>query len=317
MIVLRRVSGFVVLAALAVSGAAFAQYPDRPIKLIVPYQPGGGVDTVARVIAPRLSEAFKQPVVIENRAGAGGVVGMLAMTRSNPDGYTFAMSAMGMAIVPWTTRSMPFDPTRALAPVAQVVSMPMVIAVGRNLAARNIAELVEHARNNPGRLNVATSGQGSVELFRLSTDTKVTSIRFSGMGPAAASVLRGDTDFIISDTPSVKGYVKGGGLRILAVVSANRLPELPHVPTARESGWPDYVMENWFGAFLPAGTPANIVRALNTGINRAAMQPAVVQALKPFDATPVNNTPEEFAAFYHRQLELWRDVFKRSGFVPE
>lgn len=315
MIVCRRASRFILAATLA-WGTAHAEYPDRPIRLIVPYQPGGGVDSVARIIAPRLSEAFKQPVVIENRAGAGGVVGMLAMSRSAPDGYTFAMSANGITIVPWTTRSMPFDPVRALAPVGQLVSVPMVIAVGRKVAARSIEELIEHARNNPGRLNVAVSGVGSTEYLGLVANVRITPIRYGGMAPAAASVLRGETDFIVSDTPTVKGHVKSGGMRILAVAAARRLPEMPDIPTARESGL-DYVVENWFGAFLPAGTPANIVRLLNAELNRAVMLPAVVQVLKPFDATPVNKTPEEFTAFFHGQLDLWRDVIQRSGFVPE
>ncbi len=296
------------------SWPARAEYPDKPIRIIVPYQAGGGCDIVARLLGPKLTEALKQPIIVENKPGAGGMIGVEAVSKASPDGYTMLLDAPGVAMNPSLYRKVLYDPAR-LQPVSQLISLPFVIVVNPKVPVNSPKELIEYAKGRPGQMNVAAAGpstQLAGEMFRLLANVQFTFIPYKGSSPASSSVVSGDTDAMFSDVPSVAQHVGSGRLRAIAVTGAKRSPMMPGVPFAAEAGMPEYVVESWYGTFVPAGTSPEIISRLNAALNRAVMLPDVSPRLAALGAEPVAKSVEDFSRFYMNELARWKDVVARA-----
>lgn len=304
------------LASLAViSLPALAKYPDRTVKIIVPYAPGGATDLVARLVAQKLGNELKQTFVVENRPGAGGVIGESAVARSAPDGYTLLIDATGVVLNPSLYRRPAYNP-KDLQPVAQLMTSPFVIVVNPNVPISSVSEVAAFSHKNASKFNVATAGNSTLlaaQLFRLMTDADFTFIPYNGAAPASMSVISDQTQIMFSDLTSFGQYIATGRLRALAVAGEKRLPQMPDVPTTREAGMPHYLVSSWFGAFVPAGTPAEVVQRLNTAINRVVQQPDVVSRLARLGAQPVSLTVDAFDKFYHAELARWKDVIVKAN----
>jgi tripartite-type tricarboxylate transporter receptor subunit TctC len=304
----------VVLAAATTPLRAIAEYPDRPVKILVPYQAGGVTDFVARLVAQKLAEEFKQPVIVENRPGAGGMIAVTAVARAAPDGYTILVDAPGVVLNPSLYRKISYDP-KDLQPVAQLMTSPFVIVANPNVPIRSVTEIAEYARKNASKFNVATAGNSTLlagEMFRLIANVEFTFVPYNGAAPASMSVVSGDTQLMFSDLTSFGQHITSGQLRAIAVAGERRSPMLPDVPTTREAGMPEYVVTSWFGAFVPAATPPDIVRRLNAAINRVVMLPDVVARLAALGAEPVTLSVEAFSQFYRDELVRWKDVVSRA-----
>ena len=318
----RRSLGGAFLAATA-AGRARAQgaaWPDRPVRIVTPFAAGGGTDIVARLLAPRLSETLRQPVIVENRAGANGVIGLRHVAAAAPDGTTLLLDAPGIAMNFSLLREPMYDPLRDFEPIAQILSVPFVIVVPPNLPARTLAEFVALAKARPGALNVAAGGPSTLlaaQLFRLQTGIELTFVPYRGSAPAAAATMSGEVQVMFSDFPSVAGQLAGGTLRALAVSTAARSPLLPDVPTAREAGAPDYVVDIWYGLYAPRGTPLPVVERLHAEVGRIVQLPEVRERFSTLGATPVVIPREAFRAHLEAEVARWRDVVARGGIRPE
>jgi tripartite-type tricarboxylate transporter receptor subunit TctC len=303
-----------VIAAATMSLPAIAEYPERPVKIVVPYQAGGATDILARLLAQKLSEEFKRSFIVENKTGAAGMIGVTAVATAPADGYTILVDAPGVVLNPSLYRKISYDP-KDLQPVAKLIEVPFVIITNPNVPIRNVTDLADYARKNAGKFNVASAGNSTQlagEVFRLMANVEFTFVPYKGAAPAGLSVVSGETEVMFSDLTSVAQLIKGGRLRAIAVAGERRSPMLPEVPTARETGMPDYVVSQWFGALVPAATPPDIVRQLNTAINRVIMQPDFVAALANLGAEPVASSVEGFTKFYRDELVRWKDVVARA-----
>lgn len=304
----------IVLLAASALPPARAQYPERPIKLIVPYQAGGGTDIVARLLGPKLTETLKQPIIVENKPGAGGMIAVESVAKASPDGYTMLIDAPGVAMNPSLYRKVLYDPT-GLQPVAQLISLPFVIVVNPKVPVKTIKELIDFAKSRPGQTNVAAAGpstQLAAEMFRLLANIDFTFIPYKGSAPASSSVVSGDTHAMFSDLPSVAQHVASGRLRAIAVSTGKRSPMMPEVPTAAEAGMPEYVVASWYGTFVPGGTSPEIVSKLNAAFNRAVMLPDVSPRLANLGAEPVAQSVEAFSRFFLDELARWKDVVTKA-----
>ncbi len=304
----------IVLAALIAPLSAFAQYPDRPVKIVVPYQAGGATDLIARLVAQKLAEELKQSFIVENRPGAGGMIGVTAVARAAPDGYTILVDAPGIVLNPSLYRNVSYDP-KDLQPVAQLMTSPFVIVANPSVPIRSVNEIADYARKNASKFNVATAGNSTLlagQMFRLLTNAEFTFVPYNGAAPASMSVVSGDTQLMFSDMTSFGQNISSGRLRAIAVAGEKRLALLPDVPTTREAGMPDYVVTSWFGAFVPTGTPPDIVRRLNAAINRAVTMPDVITRLAALGAQPATLSVDEFSQFYSAELVRWKDVVSRA-----
>jgi tripartite-type tricarboxylate transporter receptor subunit TctC len=307
-------------AAAAGIAAAHAQtYPVRPIKLVVGFAPGGAADTVARAYGDHLSRALGQPIVIENRAGAGSSIAAELVAKSPPDGYTVLIaSPASISVNPAINPNLGYKPSD-LTPITKVSSSPLVIAVNPSTGIRSVKELVAEAKKMPGRLNYATSGVGSAPHFGAALFSQVTGIQmvhvpFKGGAPAITSVVAGDTQVTFATPPSVLPMVKAGRLHALAVTSPGRSPLMPDIPGMTEAGLPEYAIAFWYGLFVPAGTPSDVVGKLFDAALVASRQPAVKAALaREGTEIAVSNSPEEFAAFLAQDEKLWVRLAKESG----
>lgn len=298
----------------AFPAVAFAQYPDRVTRIVSPFSPGGGLDIVARLIAPKLSEAYKQPVIVENRTGANGQIANEFVAKSAPDGYTLLIDTLGFTVHPAVTKNLPYDPS-AMEPVAQLLSLPFVIVVNPKLQAQNVRELVELAKRAPGKLNFAQGGLSNRilgEQFRLQTGVEFTFVPYKGSNPASTAVVSGESDLTITDSPTIAGHLGSGRLRALAVVTPRRSTLLPEVPTVAEAGVPGYAVTVWYGIFAPGGTPPAVVKQLNAELNRIVMMPDVASRFATLGAEPVATTPEAFAALVRSQMATVRSVAERA-----
>ncbi|MEO8143378.1 MAG: tripartite tricarboxylate transporter substrate-binding protein [Betaproteobacteria bacterium] len=303
-------------------GLAFAQgYPNKPVKMIIPFAPGGASDFVGRIIQARLGELLGQPIVIENRAGASGNLGLEAAARAAPDGYTIFLGNVGtVAINPGVFTSLPVVPTRDFIPVTQVVDVPGVLVAHPSFQPSSIAELIAAAKAHPGRINYASPGSGSqnrleMEVVRKAAGLDMVHIPYKGgAGPAAAGLIGGETHLMFTTVSSVLGHIQGGRLKALAVVSPKRLAQLPSVPTMVESGFPDSTSGSWQGIFVPAGTSKDIVDRLYAVVLQAMRHADVVDRLGKGGVEVVTSPSSAvFAAFVAAETQRWARLAKESG----
>jgi tripartite-type tricarboxylate transporter receptor subunit TctC len=320
---LTRVALVACLAAVVCSPAsAQPAYPVRPIRLISPFPPGAVVDTLSRALAAPLGELLGQPVVVENRTGAGGNVGMDVVAKAPADGYTIGMGGIGThGINPSVYASMPFDPVRDFAPITFVASNINVLVVHPSVPAQDVQQLIAYARSNPGRLSYGSAGTGTSqhlagELFKQVAGVQMTHIPYKGAGPAVSDLIGGQIPLMFVDISASLGHIRAGKLRALGVTTRERTPLLD-VPTLIEQGIPDFDVNAWFGVLAPAGTPRDIVLRLNAEAVKALRLPATRERLENVGLKPAPNSPEEFAGFIRGELERWAKVARAANIRPE
>lgn len=298
----------------AQSNAFAAGYPDRPIHLVVPFAPGGSNDIIARLIGEQMSQSLKATVVIENKGGAGGLIGTDYVVKSAPDGYTLMIGATStMAANPSLYASKKFDPTKDLQSIMQIASGPFVMAVPSALPAKSVSELIALAKQKPGELHFGSSGIGSslqltAELFKSMAKIDIDHVPYRGLGPALIDLVANRIQIIFSDMAGLLPYIQSGSLRALAVTSAKRWSGFPDLPTIAESGVPGYDATSWYGILGPAKLPPDIIALLNTTLRKILSDPAIVQKLEPFGVLPVVGTPEEFNTYMASEMKKWGEV---------
>jgi len=307
------------LAALLASTIAMAQqYPTKPVRLIVPFAPGGPADITARIVGQKLTEALGQQFVVENRAGATGTIGAEHVARSAPDGYTVLVTASANVIVPHMFSKLAFDPLRDFTPVTVVLTSPLLLTVTRSLPAKSVKELVALARARPNELSFGSSGPGSsthltAELLKSVTGTKMTHVPYKGQGQAIADVIAGQIQLMFLSPPAAKQYVDAGRLRALAITSGQRFPQLPNVPTFIESGYKELITGSWYAVWVPAKTPEAIVSRLNSELVRIVNMPDVRNRIVELGGVPVGNSVTEFDAFQKAESARWAKIIRESG----
>jgi tripartite-type tricarboxylate transporter receptor subunit TctC len=311
-------------AAFAVAGAAFAQapYPSKPVRLVVPSSPGGGTDITARLIAPGLSERLGQKVVVENRAGAGTMIGGEVVAKAAPDGYTLLMGLSTLAINPAMYQKVLYDTVKDFAPITQVISAPNMLVVHPVVPAKTVKELIAVARARPGQLNYASAGQGtnphlSMELFLAMTGTKMVHIPYKGLAPGIVDLLAGHVTVATATMLTGLPHVRSGRLRILGTTGAKRAGVLPDIPTVAEAGVPGYEASQWYGVLAPARTPQDIIAKLHAEIVHILQSPDMKKRLAADGTEPVGNSPAEFARYIGEELVKWAKVAKAAGIKPE
>jgi len=313
-------TAFVSLAFALFTETAVAQaYPAKPIRLIVPFPPGGGTDIAARTIANKLSDSVKWTLVVENKPGAGGNLGVEQAVKSPADGYTLVIGqTSNLAINPTLYAKLPYDPLRDLSPVALVVSAPVVFVVAANSRYASLGDLLAAAKTDPGGVTFASPGNGTVshlagELLQRAAGVKLTHVPYKGASQALTDTLGGQVQSFMSSVPSALSQIKSGRLRAIAVTSAKRSPELPDAPTIAESGYVGFEANTWYGLLAPAGTPAPIIARLNAEVNRVLKTPEVRQRLAAEGGDALGGSPEQFAAFLKAEHSKWGRVVKESG----
>jgi tripartite-type tricarboxylate transporter receptor subunit TctC len=305
--------------ALIAAGAAAQSYPTKPIRLVVPFPPGGTTDILAREVGQRLSASLGQTVVIDNRPGAGGNIGAELVAKSAPDGYTLLMCTVSThAINPNLYAKLPYDHVADFAPVILVASVPNVLEVTPSLPVNSVADLIKLAKEKPGQINFASSGSGtsihlSGELFKTMAGVDMTHVPYKGSAPALTDLIGGQVQVMFDNLPSSLPQIKAGKLRAIAVTSAQRAPALPNVPTIAESGLPGFEATSWFGVVAPAGTPPAIVARLNADMNQWLQTPEAREKLLAQGAAAAGGSPEQFAAYIRAETEKWAKVVKASG----
>jgi len=308
-----------VVAAGALVHPAAAQYPERPVRLVVPFPAGGGADTLARIIVPKFAQALGATIVVDNKPGAGGNVGAELVARAAPDGYTLLYGTNGThAINQSLYARLGFDPVRDFAPVSRMTAIAAMLVVNPELPVHSVGELIQYAKAHPGTVNFASAGNGTTshlagELFRTMAGVDIVHVPYRGGALAAVDVVGGQVQMLIDVMPNVYPLAKSGKLRGLACTTATRFPAAPEYPTIAESGLPGYVVSAWDGIFAPAGTPAPIIDALNAAIRRALEDPQVIEALRAHGAQAVPGTPDGLARHVAAEAEKWAQVVKRSG----
>ena len=308
------------LAALTLSTAAAAQaWPAKPIRLVVPFPPGGGTDIIARETSQRVAAATGWTFVIENKPGAGGNLGVDSVAKSPADGYTIVIGqTSNLAINPTLYPKLPYDPVKDLAPIVLLANAPLVMVTGMNTPHKTLADAVNAARAKPGQLNFASPGNGTVahltsELFQKAAGIKTQHVPYKGAAQALTDVMSGNVDLYMSAVPTLIGQIRQGKLRPLAVTSARRVDDLPAVPTINESGFKGFDAVTWFGLLAPAGTPKDVVARINAEFVKALKQPELAKRLSDEGADPAGSTPEEFAALIKADLPRWGKVVRESG----
>lgn len=321
-----RKSVFVLAAAalvLAHLDAPAQVYPSKPVRLVAPFPPGGSTDLLARIVAQKLAEAWGQQVIVENRGGAGGTIGVDYAARSAPDGYTIVMGHIGtFGVNPTLYPRLPYDAIKDFAPITLLAMVPNGLAVHPSLPIHSVKELLAIARARPGQLSYGSGGNGSaahlaVEYFRLLAKIDLLHIPYKGTGPAIVDLISGQTTMMITGMPALMPHVKTGRLRLLAVGTAKRLTIMPELPTIAEAGVPGYEATQWYGILAPAATPREIIVKLNTEIVKVLRRADVKERLAADGAVTVGNTPEQFGAHIKAEIARWAPVVKASGARPD
>ena len=311
------------IAALAASSLAFAQaFPSKSVTIVVPYPPGGLIDIVARILQPRYQVELGQPVIVENKSGAGGNVGAEAVVRAAPDGYTLLLANPSLGISPSMYPKLPYSPLKDLAQVGIYGTVPNVLVVHPSIPAKTVPELVAYLRQNPGKFNYASPGYGtspqmSMELFKAMTNTFIVHIPFRGSGPAQAAMLSGETQMMFDNLPPQLPHIKSGKVRPIAITALKRSNAVPEVPTLDEAGLKGYEVTAWFGLSAPAATPREVIQRLNQALNNSTRDARVREALESRGATIVQHTPEDATAFVKNEIDKWGPVVKRAGVAPD
>jgi len=305
---------------LAASGLALAEtYPAKPIHFIVPYPAGGPLDTVARLLGQKVSESVREPVIVENRPGAGGNIGADQVAKSAPDGYTILMGAVAThAINPTLYAKIPYDPVKDFAPVTQVASTPNVLVVNPSLPVANVKEFIAYAKAHPGALNFGSGSTGSAghlagELFKAMAGVQMVHVPYKGAGPAMQDLIGGRIQLMFDNLASSLAQMRAGKVKALAVTTAKRSSLAPELPTIAESGLPGFDISTWFGVFSPGGTPRDVVQRLHDELVKALADPAVRETMLKLGAEPVGSTPAEFAAYIRSEARKYAEVIKASG----
>ena len=307
------------LTAIDASAQAAASYPNKPIKIIVPFPPGGATDILARATGFELQKAWGQPVIIENRPGAGGNSGADVVAKAAPDGYTLVMGTVGTHAINMSLYArMPYDAVKDFDPVVLVAGVPNLLVVHPSVPAKTVAELTALAKSQPGKLNVASSGNGTsihlaAELYKQMAGVDITHVPYKGSSPAVADLLGGQVQLMFDNMPSSLPHAKAGKLRALAVTSLKRSPALPDVPTMDESGLKGFDATSWFGLLAPAGTPKDIIAKLNAASVKALATPEMRERLAAQGADPIGNSPEQFSVFINAEIDKWAKIVRASG----
>ena len=310
------------LVALAGAGGASAQtWPAKPVRIVVPFTPGGGLDIQARLFGKKFYETLGQTFVIENRTGAGGLIGAEAVARAAPDGYTVLFSSASLAVNVSLYKKLAFDPVKDFDPVSWVSSVPLVLVVHPSVPVKNVPELVALAKKRAGQFNASSNGVGttshlSIEMLKQYAGVAVTHVPYKGGGPATTAVLSGEVDIAFVPVLSAQPFMKSGKVKVLAVTTAKRSSILPAVPTMK-SFYPEFESDNWYAFFVPAGTPQDIVAKLNAEILKALKAPDVIDYLSHDGADPVGSTPAELAANYRREIVKYAKLIKAANIQPE
>ncbi len=316
---MQRTALLLAIAAACIATPALSQtYPGKPVRIMAPFSPGGPVDITARILAQKLGESFGQPVVVENRAGASGMIGAEQVAKSAPDGLTLLANASIHVIVPSLFSKMTYDPIRDFIPVTVVSSSPLMLVVTPALPVKSVREFIALAKARPGDLSFGSSGPGSsthltAELLKSVTRTNMVHIPYKGQGQAITDVITGQIQFMFNSPSAVGEFIKAGRLRTLGITSAKRLPQWPDLPTFAESGYKDMVTGSWYGIWVPAKTPQAIVSRLNSEIVRIVNLPDVHQRIIDLGGEPVANSSAEFDAFQKAEMARWAKIVKQAG----
>jgi len=318
-----RSGGWVAAALLWIAGAALAQpYPDKPVRFVVPYPPGGGTDVIARIVQERFQAALGQPVVIENRGGAAGSLGTDVVAKAPPDGYTVLFTLSSHTINPAIYAKLPFDTVKDFQPVGTVASLPQILVANNALPVNTVAELIALAKAKPGSLSFASVGNGSPghlagELFKLRTGTVMTHVPYRGGGPAVTDVMGGQVPLLWVSIPAAAQFVKAGKLKALAVSTVKRSAAFPNVPTMQEAGVADFEVDSWYAMFVPAKTPKPVVDKLNQALNTIVQEPDIRDKLLAQGSEGVGGTPEALAKVVSTELPRWAKLAKDASINAE
>ena len=293
-------------------------YPNKPLRFILPFPPGGGTDILGRLIAERLAANLGQPVVTENRGGAGGNVGAEAAARSAPDGYTIVLAAPSLAISPSLYSKLNYDPVKDFAPVSLVAQVPNVMVTHPSVPAQTLREFIALAKSRPGDMNFGSGGSGTSnhlagELFNLAVGVKLVHVPYKGVNLAMNGALAGEVQLVFIGIPVPAPHIQAGRLRALAVLARERSPALPEVPTAEEAGLPNFDVTTWYGILVPAGTQRPIVMRLNAELAKIMHAPEMKERLAGMATEAMTGTPEEFAAYIRQEISKWGDVVRKAG----
>jgi tripartite-type tricarboxylate transporter receptor subunit TctC len=311
-------SGAIVLAPAVIGRAAAQSFPNRFVRLIVPFPPGGGTDAIARVLATKLSEMWGYQMVVENRGGGAINIGTEGVVRADPDGYTVLLQSMPLAVNKFLFPGLSFDPLRDLAPVTLICDYPNVMAVPLNSPAHSVREFIDYANANKGKISFASSGHGtsvhlSGELFKRMAKVELLHVPYRGAGPAFNDLIPGRVHVMFNNTGAVLPLIRGNKLRGLAVTSAKRTPLAPEFPPIAEEGVPGFDVTSWYGLFVPAKTPADIVRKLNADAVAAIRDPVIKDRLDQLGVAAIASTPEQLGTFLEREMDKWGPVIRDAG----
>ena len=301
---------------------ALAQYPTRAIRLVVPYPPGGGTDTVARPLAQKLTEQLKQPVIVDNRGGASEIIGTEVVAHAAADGYTLLMTTNAFAINVALHRTLPYHPARDFAPVARLITTPFMLVAHPGLKAANLGELIAAAKADPGRLNYASLGAGTphhlaMEWLKQLAGVNIVAVPYKGVGPGLAAVMAGEVQMMMTGLTAGLVQVKAGKLRALALTTASRSPAVPEVPTVAESGFPGYEALAWYGILAPAATPPDVIARLNAEIGAALRAPDLRERLANIGVDAAPSTQAQLELLISKETERWAKVIEAAGIKPE
>ena len=319
----RHLFNLALAAALAAPGAFAQTYPAKPVRLIIPFPPGGATDILGRVLAQKLGDQLGQQIVVENRPGAGGAIGSELAAKAAPDGYTILLATVSThSVGPALNPKMPYDVKRDFVPIIHLADAANLLIVSPTLPVNNLKELIAYARANPGKLNFSSSGNGTIvhmtgEMFKMATATFVVHIPYKGTALAIPDLIAGQISFMFDNIPSALPHLKSGKVKVFGITQLKRSPLLPEIPTMDEAGLKGFESSAYFGVFGPAGTPPAVVQRLNAEINKALLAPDFRERLAANGAEPAGGTPEQFARVIERETAKFAAVVKRAGIKPE
>jgi tripartite-type tricarboxylate transporter receptor subunit TctC len=311
------------VAAVAAGGVLAQTYPTKPVRLIVGFPAGGPADIFGRTFAQALSSGLGQPVIVENKSGVGGVLGIDAVAKALPDGYTLGFNNQGsVAMAPYALTRMPFNPNKDLALITTVVKVPEVVVVNPSLPVASLAELIAYAKANPGKIAFGSAGAGGIthlacELLKSEAHIDVLHVPYKGAAPAVSDLLGGQVQMGIFDVPVVLPHINSGKFKALAVTSAKRAPPLPDVPTTAEAGYPKVISDNWYGLVAPAGTPPAVLKKIHEASVAALRSPVLVEQFAKVSGIPAPSTPEEYRTFLGEEQARWGAIIKAIGFKED